>query len=129
MYEIIIFSAAGFQILEEREITVSSNEMEKLYSRHAEEDYYQDLNQEMISGPSLVLRLQKENALADSRKLIGPMIDAKENAPESLRAKYQVGEVNPIHAPSNQSQIKLEKDLFFGDSTQKIQPVNFNDLL
>ena len=103
--------------------------MEKLYSRHAEEDYYQDLNQEMISGPSLVLRLQKENALADSRKLIGPMIDAKENAPESLRAKYQVGEVNPIHAPSNQSQIKLEKDLFFGDSTQKIQPVIFSDLL
>jgi len=99
--------------------------MEKLYSRHQEEEYFQELNHEMTSGPSLVLRLQKENALADYRKLVGPMIDAKENAPDSLRAKYQVGEVNPIHAASNQSQVKLEKELFFSDSATKSLPVSY----
>ena len=80
----------------------------------------------MLSGPSTILELQKEDALTDWRALIGPMIDAKENAPDSLRAKFQVGDVNPIHAASNQTQVKLEADLFFEnqDGAQKESAVS-----
>ena len=80
----------------------------------------------MLSGPSTILELQKEDALTDWRALIGPMIDAKENAPDSLRAKFQVGDVNPIHAASNQTQVKLEADLFFEnqDGVQKESAVS-----
>jgi len=114
-------SDAGYTILRSIEITMNENQFDKLYSRHAEADYYGALKEEMLSGPSTVLELQKEDALTDWRALIGPMIDAKENAPDSLRAKFQVGDVNPIHAASNQSQVKLEADLFFGsqDEVQK----------
>ena len=66
---------------------MSESEISKLYSRHVEEEYYQDLHQEMLSGASLILRLQKENALGDWRALVGPMLDAKENAPDSLRGR------------------------------------------
>ena len=74
----------------------------------------------MLSGPSLILHLEAEEAISAWRRLVGPMLDAKENAPESLRAKFQVGEVNPIHAASNSSQVKLEVDLFFGASDSKV---------
>ena len=36
---------------------------------------------------------------------------------------YQVGEINPIHAASNASQVKIELDTFFGASDSKPQPV------
>ena len=74
----------------------------------------------MLSGPSLILHLEAEEAISAWRRLVGPMLDAKENAPDSLRAKFQVGEVNPIHAASNSSQVKLEVDLFFGASDSKV---------
>ena len=70
----------------------------------------------MLSGESLVLHLEAESVISEWRRLIGPMLDAKEHAPDSLRALYQVGEVNPIHAASNASQVKLELDTFFGSS-------------
>ena len=44
----------------------------------------------MLSGPSLILHLEGESIISEWRRLIGPMLDAKENAPDSLRAKYQV---------------------------------------
>jgi len=112
---------AGYTILRSIEITMNENQFDKLYSRHAEAEYYGNLKEEMLSGPSTILELQKEDALTDWRALIGPMIDAKENAPDSLRAKFQVGDVNPIHAASNQTQVKLEADLFFEnqDGVQK----------
>ena len=79
----------------------------------------------MLSGESLVLHLEAESVISEWRRLIGPMLDAKEHAPDSLRALYQVGEVNPIHAASNASQVKLELDTFFGSSEaiQQKQPV------
>ena len=77
----------------------------------------------MVSGESLILKLEAESAISEWRRLIGPMLDAKEHAPESLRALYQVGEVNPIHAASNASQVKLELDMFFGSSETKPLPV------
>ena len=77
----------------------------------------------MLSGPSLILHLEGESIISEWRRLIGPMLDAKENAPDSLRAKYQVGEVNPIHAASNASQVKIELDSFFGSAESKPQPI------
>merc|ERR1712179_208755 len=83
------------------------------------------MGDEMLSGESLVLHLEAESVISEWRRLIGPMLDAKEHAPDSLRALYQVGEVNPIHAASNASQVKLELDTFFGSSEaiQQKQPV------
>merc|ERR1719447_2051164 len=101
---------------------MNENQFDKLYSRHAEAEYYGNLKEEMLSGPATVLELEKEDALTDWRALIGPMVDAKENAPDSLRAKFQVGDINPIHAASNQSQVKLETDLFFQTQDLKQTP-------
>merc|ERR1719277_2200617 len=70
----------------------------------------------MMSGPCVALLLEAPEAVSGWRRLVGPMLDAAENAPDSLRAKFQVGEVNPIHAASNQSQVKLETDMIFNKS-------------
>ena len=122
---------AGYTILRSIEKTINENQFDKLYSRHAEAEYYGNLKEEMLSGPSTILELQKEDALTDWRALIGPMLDAKENAPDSLRAKFQVGDVNPIHAASNQSQVKLEADLFFEnqDDVQKQSAVSIYEFV
>jgi len=114
---------AGITLLAQCELQLSDEQFERLYAKHNEQEYYQPLKDEMLSGPSLILHLEGESIISEWRRLIGPMLDAKENAPDSLRAKYQVGEVNPIHAASNASQVKIELDSFFGAAESKPQPI------
>ena len=76
----------------------------------------------MMSGPCVALLLEAPEAVSAWRRLVGPMLDAAENAPDSLRAKFQVGEVNPIHAASNQSQVKLETDMIFNQQEAIKEP-------
>jgi len=116
---------ANITIVAKCQLQLSDAQFVKLYAKHIEQEYYQPLKDEMLSGESLVLHLEAESVISEWRRLIGPMLDAKEHAPDSLRALYQVGEVNPIHAASNASQVKLELDTFFGSSEaiQQKQPV------
>jgi len=114
---------ANITILAKCQLQLSEAQFEKLYAKHSEQEYYQPLKDEMLSGESLVLHLEAESAISEWRRLIGPMLDAKEHAPESLRALYQVGDVNPIHAASNASQVKLELDTFFGSSEAQNEKV------
>jgi len=46
------------------------------------------------SGPVLALGLARNDAISEWRKLLGPptVSEAKEQAPESLRAQFSIGE-------------------------------------
>jgi len=48
------------------------------------------------SGPVLALGLARNDAISEWRKLLGPptVSEAKEQAPESLRAQFSIGEVS-----------------------------------
>src|SRR6188474_1136931 len=67
----------------------------------------------MINGPIIAAILEKENAVADFRKLIGATNPA--NADEgTIRKKYatSVGE-NAVHGSDSDENAKIEGDFFF----------------
>ena len=62
---------AGFNIIGAKLKKISKDEANKFYSIHADKPFYNELTDFMSSGHSMVLALEKENAVQEWRKTIG----------------------------------------------------------
>jgi nucleoside-diphosphate kinase len=90
-------SSAGFKIVSLRKQHISKAQAEGFYAVHQGKPFFDGLTDFMSSGPLVLLALEKENAIADLRKLMGATNPA--NAEEgTIRKKYasSIGE-NAIH--------------------------------
>jgi len=90
-------SNAGFKIVSLRKQHISKAQAEGFYAVHQGKPFFDGLTTFMSSGPLVLLALEKENAIADLRKLMGATNPA--NAEEgTIRKKYaaSIGE-NAIH--------------------------------
>jgi nucleoside-diphosphate kinase len=67
----------GFTILAEKRMQLTQEEAEAFYAVHKERPFFGELVEFMISGPVVVMALEKENAIADWRKLMGDTDPAK----------------------------------------------------
>ena len=65
------FEKNGFQILCMKMLEISKHQAEQFYAVHASRPFFSSLTDFMSSGPIVVLALEKENAIADLRKLMG----------------------------------------------------------
>src|SRR5580658_9771622 len=63
------FEKNGFHILAMKMLRISQHQAEQFYAVHASRPFYHSLTTFMSSGPIVVLALEKENAIADLRKL------------------------------------------------------------
>ncbi len=52
-------------------LEISQHQAEQFYAVHASRPFYDSLTHFMSSGPIVALALEKENAIADLRKLMG----------------------------------------------------------
>ena len=66
-----IIEEAGFKIIAMKKTLLTPALAGKFYEVHAERPFYADLCQYMSSGPIVPIILEKDNAVADFRKLIG----------------------------------------------------------
>ena len=108
-----MINAAGFRIVAMKYLKITKQQAEKFYEVHAERGFYGELTEFMSSGPIVAAILEKENAVADFRKLIGATNPA--NAEEgTIRKKYaaNVGE-NAIHGSDSDENAALEGSFFF----------------
>ena len=80
---------AGFSIKAMKLTNLSKNQAEEFYAVHAERPCYGELVSYMTSGAIVAAILEKENAVADFRALIGAT-DPKEAADGTIRKKYEV---------------------------------------
>src|ERR1035438_1716079 len=64
------FEKNGFHILAMKMLEISPHQAEQFYAVHASRPFYSSLTRFMSSGPIVALALEKENAIADLRKLI-----------------------------------------------------------
>src|SRR5438045_8541842 len=64
------FEKNGFQILAMKMLEISKHQAEQFYAVHASRPFYNSLTNFMSSGPIVALALEKENAIADLRKLM-----------------------------------------------------------
>jgi len=108
-----MINAAGFKIIAMKYTKISLDQAGKFYEVHKERPFYGELTEFMSSGPIVAAILEKENAVADFRKLIGATnpAQAEEGTIRKLYAA-SVGE-NAVHGSDSDDNAKIEGDFFF----------------
>ena len=107
------FEKQGFQILCLKMLEISKHQAEQFYAVHAGKPFYNSLTTFMSSGPIVALALEKENAIADLRTLMGATNPA--NAEEgTIRKKWASNiENNAIHGSDAEDTARFELSFFF----------------
>jgi nucleoside-diphosphate kinase len=104
---------AGFNIKAMKWTRLTLEQAGAFYAVHSERPFYGELVEFMSSGPIVAAVLEKENAVADFRTLIGATNPA--NAEEgTIRKKFaaSVGE-NAVHGSDSNENAAIEADFFF----------------
>ncbi|MCZ2223124.1 MAG: nucleoside-diphosphate kinase [Chitinophagales bacterium] len=104
---------AGFTIKAMKWTKLTAEQAGEFYAVHKERPFYGELVNFMSSGPIVAAILEKENAVADFRTLIGATNPA--NADEgTIRKKYaaSVGE-NAVHGSDSDENAAIEGNFFF----------------
>jgi len=107
------FEKHGFRILSMKMLEISKRQAEQFYAVHAGKAFYNSLTDFMSSGPIVVLALEKENAIADLRKLMGATnpSSAEEG---TIRKKWGSSiEHNAIHGSDADETARFELSFFF----------------
>ena len=108
-----MFLKNEFNIIKEKKIQIEKSEAEKFYKVHETKPFYNDLCSYLSSGPIIAMILEKENAVADNRKLMGATNpnDAEEG---TIRKKYGISiDKNSVHGSDSVENAKIEIDFFF----------------
>lgn len=105
--------AGGFTIKAMKWTKLSKEQAGAFYEVHKERSFYDELVDFMSSGPIVAVILEKENAVADFRKLIGATNPAQAEE-GTIRKKYasSMGE-NAVHGSDSDENAAIEGDFFF----------------
>ena len=104
---------AGFKIVAIKKLSISKAQAEGFYYVHKERPFFASLTDFMSSGPIFPMVLEKDNAIADLRKLMGATNPA--NAEQgTIRKKFAASiEENAIHGSDAEDTAKFEIGYFF----------------
>jgi len=105
--------SAGFRVLALKSVRLTEKTAGGFYAVHRARPFYSDLVAFMSSGTCVVIALEKENAVADFRTLIGAT-DPKEAEPGTIRRDLasSKGE-NIVHGSDSAENGKIEIAYFF----------------
>jgi nucleoside-diphosphate kinase len=106
---------AGFTVLGMKMIRLSSVAAGAFYAVHKGRPFFDSLVEFMCSGACVPIALEKENAVADYRKLIGAT-DPKDAAPGTIRKDFadNKGE-NCVHGSDSPENGLIEVAFFFSE--------------
>lgn len=104
---------AGFSIKALKWTRLTEEKAGAFYAVHQDKPFYNDLVSFMSSGPIIAAILEKENAVADFRKLIGAT--NPENASEgTIRKQYASStQHNAVHGSDSDENAQIEGSFFF----------------
>ncbi len=104
---------AGFKIVAIKKMSLSRAQAEGFYHVHAARPFFGELTEFMASGPIFPMVLEKENAIADLRTLMGATDPAKAEE-GTIRKKFaaSIGE-NAIHGSDAEETAAFEIGYFF----------------
>ena len=108
-----MIQAAGFHLVAIKRLSISKHQAAGFYAVHAQRPFFNSLTEFMSSGPIFVMVLEKENAIADLRKLMGATNPA--NAEEGTIRKKFAGSIeeNTIHGSDGEDTAAFEIGYFF----------------
>lgn len=107
---------AGFRTTAMKKTKLTKEQAGQFYKVHKERPFYDELTTYMSSGPIVALVLEKDDAVADFRKLIGATnpTEAEEGTIRKLYAKSI--EANAVHGSDADETAEQEADFFFEDT-------------
>jgi len=103
----------GYRIVALKLTRLTAERAGEFYAVHSARPFYGELVEFMSSGPIYAAILEKDNAVAEFRKLIGATDPAKAEA-NTIRKLFaaSLGE-NAIHGSDSDENAKIEGDFFF----------------
>lgn len=108
-------NAAGFRIVAMKYTKLSKDAAGAFYEVHKERPFYGELVDYMSDGPIVAAILEKDNAVADFRTLIGATNPA-EAAEGTIRKKYAESiSANAIHGSDSDENAAIEGNFFFSN--------------
>lgn len=111
-----LLEAAGFKLRAARLVRLSRPVAEAFYAVHRERPFFASLCTFMTSGPALALALERDNAVAHLREVIGATDPAEAKA-GTVRKRYaQSKERNAIHASDSPENAAREVAFFFPEA-------------
>ena len=106
----------GFKIVALKKVQLNIERAGIFYEVHKERSFYGELVEYMSSGPIVAAILEKENAVADFRVLIGATnpTEADEGTIRKLFAESK--SKNAIHGSDSDENAQIESDFHFSSS-------------
>ncbi len=108
-----MMNKAGFKIKAMKYLQLSKEQAGNFYAVHKERPFYGELVDYMSSGPLVAAVLEKDNAVADFRKLIGATdpTKAEEGTIRKMFAKSIAA--NAVHGSDSDDNAAIEGSFFF----------------
>ena len=104
----------GYRIIEARFARLTREQCQEFYSEHNGKPFFNGLVDFMTSGPVMLCCLERENAVAYLREVIGAT-DPAQAAEGTIRKVYAKSKAdNSVHASDSSASAEREVKLFFG---------------
>ena len=104
---------AGFKIVAVKKIFLSKSQAQGFYAVHSHRPFFDSLTTFMSAGSIIAMVLEKENAIADWRKLMGATNPA-DAAPGTIRKQFAGSiEENAVHGSDGEDTAAFEIGYFF----------------
>lgn len=104
---------AGFKIVALKYTSLSPAKAGEFYAVHSERGFFNDLVGFMSSGPIVAAILEKDNAIADFRALIGATDPSKAEAGTIRQLFAKSIEANAVHGSDSDENADIEGNFFF----------------
>lgn len=104
---------AGFRIVAMKYTKLSADAAGKFYEVHKERPFYGELVNYMSSGPIVAAILEKENAVADFRTLIGATDPTKADEGTIRKIYAKSIAANAVHGSDSDENAQIEGDFYF----------------
>ena len=111
-----LLEGAGFKLRAARLVRLSRPEAEAFYAVHRERPFFASLCTFMTSGPALAMALERDNAVAHLREVIGATDPAEAKAGTVRKQYAQSKERNAIHASDSPENAVREVGFFFPEA-------------
>ncbi len=107
---------AGFSVLSMKQVRLTKETAGAFYAVHKGRSFYNDLVEYMCSGPCVPIALEKANAVADFRTLIGAT-DPAQAEPGTIRKLYAASKAeNIVHGSDSPENGRIEIAFFFSEA-------------
>lgn len=103
----------GFKIIAMKYVHLTVKQAQDFYAVHKGKGFYDDLTVYMSSSPIVVIALEKENAVADFRALIGST-DPNEANEGTIRKRFAESKSkNAVHGSDSDENAEIEINFHF----------------